>query len=74
MGIIHSVYKHVGMPLTPEVEERMRAYLRSHPQNRHGKHVYSMGQFGISQADIEREFTGFLDYCQANGMTKSDFL
>ena len=53
IGVARAVYRHFDLPLGPEVEARMRAYLATNPKDRHGAHRYSLEQFGLD-GDGER--------------------
>lgn len=59
---MRKVYAMLGMPLLPEVEARMARYLK---QKRHRKltnHLYSLEQFGLSEAEVDSatDFTRFV--------------
>ncbi len=61
MGTIKSIYEGFGLELSPEADERMRSYLADSPQHKHGKHRYTLEQFGLD-ADVVRE--RFRSYCE----------
>ena len=54
LAVVRRIYRHFDLPLSPDVEARMRAYLATNPKDRYGQHVYSLGQFGLDEA-VERE-------------------
>jgi hypothetical protein len=51
IGTIRTIYDHFGMELASEVEERMRAFLRDHPQDKHGTHTYTFADTGLDAAE-----------------------
>jgi hypothetical protein len=51
---IAGIYDHFGMALSAEAERRMREYLASKPQGRHGEHRYEFEHTGFDLA-AERE-------------------
>jgi sulfotransferase family protein len=53
LGVVRRIYRHFDLPLTTAVDARMRAYLAANPKDRNGRHVYSLGQFGLDR-DVER--------------------
>lgn len=53
------IYTHFGMPLSPEAESAMQAYLDARPRARHGAHRYDFSNTGFDPA-TERE--RFRDY------------
>jgi len=38
----------------------MRQWLADNPQNKHGKHTYSLGDWGFSKKDLEPYFSDYL--------------
>ncbi len=54
IGIVHGMYRHFGIDWCSEAEARMRAFLARNPKDKHGKHIYTLEQFGLD-ADEERE-------------------
>jgi len=57
---VEEVYRFLGIGLSPEARSRMAAFLQRHPQNKHGKHRYSLSEFGLN---AEAEAARFRDYC-----------
>jgi hypothetical protein len=62
IGTARSIYERFGDVFTPTAEASMAAYLAANPQNKHGRHVYSLEQFFLD-ADTERR--RFAPYTQA---------
>ncbi len=54
LAVVRRIYRHFDLPLSADVEARMRTYLATSPKDRYGQHVYSLGQFGLD-AGVERE-------------------
>jgi len=53
LAVVRRIYRHFALPLSGDAEARMRAYLATNPKDRHGRHVYSLAQFGLDP-DVER--------------------
>jgi len=53
LAVVRRIYRHFDLPLSTEVEARMRTYLATNSKDRNGPHVYSLGQFGLDP-DVER--------------------
>src|SRR5439155_624664 len=53
LAVVRRIYRHFDLPLSTDVESRMRTFLATHPKGRNGLHVYSLGQFGFDPA-VER--------------------
>ena len=62
MGTIRKIYSHFNLNLTPGAEAAMQRYLEENPQNKHGKHEYTLQQFGITDEDINKNFAEYLQY------------
>ncbi len=50
---MRKVYRTLGMPLLPEVETRMARYLEQKRHRRLRSHLYSLEQFGLTEAQVE---------------------
>jgi len=61
IGAMRTIYDHFGEPLTAEAEAAMTAHLANNPQGKHGKHSYSLEEFGLTRAGIHAHFR---DYCE----------
>ena len=61
VGTMRKLYRHFDEPFTPEAEARMQRLMRENPQNKHGKHVYSLEEFGLTAEGVRRHFR---DYCE----------
>ena len=62
METIRKIYSHFNLNLTPGAEAAMQRYLEENPQNKHGKHEYTLEQFGITDEDINKNFAEYLRY------------
>jgi hypothetical protein len=60
IGAVKKVYAWLGDEWTNEGEAAMRAWLAANPQNKHGKHRYSLEDWGWSKDDIAPYFSDYL--------------
>ena len=60
IGEMRKLYARFDEPFTPEAEAGMTRLLAEAPQGKHGKHVYSLEEFGLTAAGIRAHFK---DYC-----------
>jgi hypothetical protein len=56
---MHTTYERIGSALTPETEQRMRAYLDARPRARHGRHDYDFADTGL---DLDATRARFAEY------------
>ncbi|MBX3450321.1 MAG: sulfotransferase [Planctomycetaceae bacterium] len=53
---VTGIYHHFEIPLPQDMVERMKKWLSDNPQNKHGKHKYSLEQFGLSPESLVAAF------------------
>ena len=58
---MRKLYAHFDEPFTSEAEQAMRATLADSPQGKHGKHVYSLEEFGLTADGVRKHYQ---DYCE----------
>lgn len=56
---VRRIYARAGLALTPEAEAAMRQVSERDVQNRYGKHVYRIRDFGLSRTQIEETFADY---------------
>lgn len=61
IGQMRKLYAHFGEPFTGEAEAAMGALMAANPQGKHGKHVYSLEEFGLTAEGVRAHFK---DYCE----------
>lgn len=54
------VYDWLGDPWTADSEAGMRGWLAGNPQNKHGRHVYSFEDWGLTREDMVPYFSDYL--------------
>ena len=59
MDVVRRIYDFAGMELTPQAEAAMQAWSDENGQHRHGEHVYSLADAGITEADINRRMGAY---------------
>jgi hypothetical protein len=60
MDVMQRLYKWAGDELTPQVEERMRAWLADHPQSKYGFNSYNLDQYSLTVEDLQSVFADYL--------------
>jgi len=58
IGNVRAIYEKFGYEFTAEFEERLRRFIAEKSTGR-PKHVYSMEQFNLDGAEIDREFAAY---------------
>lgn len=57
---VEEVYSFLGCRLSNEARTRMQAFLDRNPQDKHGRHRYTLSEFGLN---AQSEAARFRDYC-----------
>lgn len=61
IGEMRKIYAHFGEPLTQDAQAAMTQRLAANPQGKHGQHLYSLEEFGLTAPAVRRHFR---DYCE----------
>lgn len=56
---VRGLYDHFGLTWPDRHEEKLEAYVRENPQNKHGVHRYSPEDFGLTNDAIAGRFTQY---------------
>jgi len=59
--ILTRLYAWLGEELTPTTLERMEAWRRNSPRDKHGSHTYDVAEFGIDAGQLRRRFAFYSD-------------
>jgi hypothetical protein len=62
IGEIRKLYRHFDEPFTRAAEQAMNTFMRKNPQAKHGRHVYSLEEYGLTPEYVRAQFA---DYCRA---------
>jgi hypothetical protein len=65
IDVVRRIYAHYGFPFSPVAEERMRRFLARHPKDKHGRHRYTLDDFGM---DRDEEAARYRSYCERFGL------
>ena len=60
LPVIRALYARAGHILTPDAEQGMLQWEQDNEQGKHGKHVYSLEQFGLSKQKIDDAFGEYI--------------
>lgn len=60
LAALKKIYRWLGDEWTGEAEAGMRGWLADNPQNKLGKHTYSLAEWGFSKTDLEPYFSDYL--------------
>jgi hypothetical protein len=61
IGEIRKLYRHFDEPFTAEAEAAMEAYMAANPKGKHGRHTYSLENYGLTAGQVHARYR---DYCE----------
>src|SRR5262249_32339601 len=56
IGTARAIYAGLGLSLSPAAEEQMQRYVAAMPKDRHGRHEYTLAEFGLNAASERERF------------------
>ena len=57
---VKRIYDQFNLEWTGAFESRLQAYVSTHPQGQHGKHVYSGSDFGLRDEETAERFEAYI--------------
>lgn len=61
IGSVRGIYAHFDEPFTPEAEAAMQAYMANNEQGKHGKHAYSLADYGLTPEGVREHFKDYIE-------------
>ena len=62
LGVVRSIYRRFGWDLSYVAQQNMQEFLLQEQKDKHGRHEYSLEQFGLSEQDVSDSFRTYLDF------------
>ncbi|HET9628565.1 MAG TPA: sulfotransferase [Novosphingobium sp.] len=60
LSVVQTIYDHFGMELTEETRERMRRFIADNAQEKHGKHVYDLRDYGMDPVQVREAMSDYI--------------
>ena len=61
-AVIEKVYRFCGIPLSDESRARMLEWNDNNPKDMHGRHAYSLVEYGYSEERLQAVFADYIDF------------
>jgi hypothetical protein len=61
IGEVEKIYTHFKEPLSDEARSAMQRYMADNPKGKHGRHKYSLEDYGLSRAGVHERFAGYIE-------------
>jgi len=62
IAALRKVYDRAGLDWTEGHAERITAYLRDKPKGKHGKHEYTLEEYGLDATTVDAAYANYVDY------------
>ena len=62
MRTLRKLYTDLDLSFSQSVKETMNTWLKNNPQDKHGRHVYSLEQFRLTEEEVNREWKEYTEY------------
>jgi hypothetical protein len=59
LDVIEDLYSHFGFELHESIRGQMQRYLDKRPRYKHGRHRYSLEQFGLASDELAEDFRAY---------------
>ena len=67
--MVTNIYNYFNIPISKEADRNFKKYIDKHPQNKHGRHSYSLSQYGLNINDLYREMAPYVAYFKKRGFS-----
>ena len=57
---VEEIYAHFGKKVRPLHKKKMQAWLKFNPKDKHGKHNYSLSDYGLTADQVKEEFKEYI--------------
>jgi len=61
VAVFERIYDHLGMELTPQMEQRLLDYREENAPGAFGTHRYTLEEYGLTAEDVQTAFRDYID-------------
>ena len=58
---VGGIYQHFGMDYSQAAQDGVRRWLAENPAGKHGKHSYTLADFGLTEDDIRDVYGDYIE-------------
>jgi hypothetical protein len=62
LGTVRHVYERFNWHLSNEAVERFTRFLFENPKDKHGRHTYTLEDFGLEEKEIKKMYADYIDF------------
>jgi hypothetical protein len=60
MATAERIYSHFALPLSGATADALRAHIAANPQSKHGRHAYSLEEYGLTPSSVRSRLASYL--------------
>lgn len=60
LAVAERIYTHFDLPFTAATREAIRCHIAAHPQAKHGRHEYSLEEYGLTAEVVSERFSAYV--------------
>ncbi len=65
--MVKRIYAKFGVELPQSTVDILQEYIDSHPQNKHGRHKYSLEEYGLTLEQVKQELKPYEEFMNSLG-------
>lgn len=58
---IRRIYGEIGLPFSAQMAAALQRWLMEHPQHKHGRHAYTLEEFGLTEVGLLDRFSDYIE-------------
>jgi hypothetical protein len=67
LAVVRRIYDRFGMPVTDAAEGAFEAHVAANPRGKHGKHEYSLEEYGLDPQQVRERFAPYVERFRISG-------
>jgi hypothetical protein len=73
-GVVRRVHAFAGVTPATDVERSVARWLAQNPADKHGKHAYTLAEFGLTAGEVRERFADYWDRFGGDALASGSFL
>jgi hypothetical protein len=61
VAAVRGIYDYAGLDFTPAAEAGMQGWLAENPADKHGRHSYTLADYGLTEARVREVYADYID-------------
>lgn len=61
---VQQIYDYFDLELSPTAKQKMEHFIAQNPKDKHGAHLYSLADFGLTEQGIAQQFERYINFLE----------